>query len=78
MLFIVKYQKFYTTCPIKPGKSGFKRVKYKILIGRIDSTSLINYVLNYNVYHLLINNTKYYYFIVGGECFILCVVGAVH
>ena len=32
----------------------------------------------FNVYHLLINNTKYYYFIVGGECFILCVVGAVH
>src|ERR1035441_9960954 len=48
VLIIVEYQKFYTTCPIKPGKSGFKLVKYKILIGRIDSTSLINYVLNYN------------------------------
>jgi len=47
IIFIVKYQKFYTTCPSKPGKSGFKLVKYKILVGRIDSTSLINYVLNY-------------------------------
>jgi hypothetical protein len=65
-LIIVKYQKFYTTCPSKPGKSGFKLVKYKILVGRIDSTSLINYVLNYIFGIILVIATLYSNFITPG------------
>jgi hypothetical protein len=46
-LIIVKYQNFYTTCPIKPGKVVLSWLNTSI-VRRIDSTSLINYVLNYN------------------------------